>query len=338
MGLFSGVKNLVSKAAPAIGSAIGTWISPGVGTAVGGSLGSMAGKMLGGGEDSQGIDWGSLLGEMGGSALNQYMSSRNQKYLLGQADDASDLAYMRSLQGIQMQNASAKEIADAANAQSQYNAERQMSWQRQMSDSAHQREVYDLRAAGLNPILSGTGGMGASTPSGAQGSVQTAPVRSEGDAVSSALEAFKTMANALNTNAQTNYLSTAQTALTSAQTVKTRADTELTGAQTDVAKSNIDLNATRARLNRDQSLKIATEIQNLKELRDNIPKTGKLTDAQTAQVKQTTENLKQVFRELKVKGDISIQDQQYWNNLINQSGGSASGTLQLLNSLRQLVK
>ena len=52
-------------------------------------------------------------------------------------------------------------------------AAKNRNWQQYMSDTAHQREVRDLKAAGLNPVLSAMGGQGAAVTSGATASGYT---------------------------------------------------------------------------------------------------------------------------------------------------------------------
>lgn len=63
----------------------------------------------------------------------------------------------------ELQNAKAMEFSAAE-------AAKNRDWQKLMSDTAHQREIRDLQAAGLNPVLSAMGGNGASVTSGATAS------------------------------------------------------------------------------------------------------------------------------------------------------------------------
>jgi uncharacterized caspase-like protein len=89
-----------------------------------------------------------------------------------------------------------------ANKETKASTARQMAFQERMSNTAHQRQVADLRKAGINPILSAKLG-GASTP---QGASYTA--RNIGADFG---QGFSQGSSAMQSQAQTNYIKGPQT-------------------------------------------------------------------------------------------------------------------------------
>lgn len=100
----------------------------------------------------------------------------------------------------------------SANAFSAAEAAKARDWQAYMSNTAHQREVADLKAAGLNPVLSATGGQGAYVGSAATAHAVTGQ-GTKGDVDTSANAAIVGMLSSM-LSAQTKIAETTTNALT----------------------------------------------------------------------------------------------------------------------------
>lgn len=126
------------------------------------------------------------------------------------------------------------------NKRNEQNAREQMEFQERMSSTARQRDVKDLVAAGLNPLLAATGG--SSTPSGSMATSQNVA----SGLMSSAAEAMQ-LDLAIKAQKENIKLTQAQQAATLAQGKKThleaeklKPEAEIKGTIGDYIKKKLD--------------------------------------------------------------------------------------------------
>lgn len=135
------------------------------------------------------------------SDYEKYLAEIKQMAAQNTAASASQAEALRKWQEIQNAKAMEFNAAEAA---------KNRDWQKMMSDTAHQREIKDLQAAGLNPVLSAMGGQGAAVTSGATASGVTSS-GAKGDVDTSASSAMVSLLGSL-LHSQTTLLAQAMSA------------------------------------------------------------------------------------------------------------------------------
>ncbi len=148
---------------------------------------------------------------------------------------------------------------NAANAEI---AAQQMQFQERMSNTSYQRQVEDLKKAGINPMYGYMRASGASTPPGASYVAQN-PAAAGSQAYASAAGARAASAQAAKTEVETEITEEVGLAQARANLEKTVADLGLTTQQTAKVMTDTELSAAQIATEREKPAQVRAMIDNL---------------------------------------------------------------------------